>query len=393
MKITRNNSKIEYLLFGLMMFSSTMSFVSIVGVKIWYISLALCFLFFLFQKKIRVPHTIFYLFIAVTLVSSLVNVFEFGIKRDFFNFIFGAVLVCIAYTFSIRLETDRMEDVLKKVAILNAIAVFINTIIQLEAVKLYVYFDYLDHPPINSLSSGGTNIDATWLSLYCAAFYKSKYKWAYMLYSVLINTLYAARVGYMINAFLICVFLYQERKKLYKVWTKILLLIPFAVYFFISTGILEKAFSRFSNIGQVTDEGGIHRLLMWESVPKVIFNYPYGVGIGNSMDALNKVTGRVFSDGNYHNLFLEYFGSAGVLGGCLYILMVIYFFRYCIKRKKHLNTIMLMLACYVIGGLVQFSGDESIMFLLVGGFLGLRYKDSLKNNAIGIAENEREAQI
>ncbi len=383
MKTSKIKSKKDYILYGYMMFSSTMSYLSIGGFKIWYIALLLCVLYFIYKKSISVPKTIFFFFIFDILIASLLSSFEFGITRDFFNLILGVALVCISYTFATSLDRVRMEEILKKVAVLNAICVAINTITQIEGIILYLKFDYLDHPNINTLSVGGTNIDATWLSIYCAAFYNSKHKWTYMLYSILINTLYAARVGYLINAFLILVFLYQDRKKIYKIWTKLIFLMPIALTFFSYTGSLEKAIARFSNLGQASDEGGMHRILMWISAPDVIINYPYGVGMGNSIAALDKVTGKIFRDGNFHNLVLEYFVSAGLIGGILYVIMIVAFFCYAIRNKNNLDTITLMLASYIVAGFVQFSGDESIMFLLVGAFLGMRRTRYLKIKNIG----------
>lgn len=371
-------NKIDHLLYGYMMFSSTMSYLTFGGIKIWYIALVLCVLYFIHKKNISVPKTIYFFFIFDILIASLLSSFEFGITRDFFNLILGVALVCISYTFTTRLDRVCMEDVLKKAAVLNAICVATNTITQIDGIILYLNFDHLDHPNINTLSVGGTNIDATWLSIYCAAFYNSKHKWTYMLYSILINTLYAARVGYLINAFLILIFLYQDRKKLYKIWTRSILLIPIAIAFFSYTGSLEKAIARFSNLGQASDEGGMHRILMWISAPDVILNYPCGVGMGNSIAALDKVTGKIFRDGNFHNLVLEYFVSAGLTGGILYVIMIVAFFRHFIRNKNNLDTITLMLASYIVAGFVQFSGDESIMFLLVGGFLGVQKNRYLK---------------
>lgn len=371
-KYNENINWTKYLLFGILMFSSTMSFVAIFHVKIWYISLFICALYFLRVGEFTIPKSIFLAFISIILFASLINLNEFGIKRDFYNCILGIGLVCISYTLVIELKIDKIEYILKWVAVLNALFVGINTLSQIEAIKEYLVYRKLDHPVLNTLSVGGTNLDATWLSVYCAVFYKSKYKWIFMLYSIAINTIYAARVGYLINIFLICFFLYQDRKTLKKHIIKIIIGFAMFIPMIVNSVAFNMAISRFSGIGTSSDEGGMHRLLMWIAVPKVICEYPLGVGMGNTIIALNKVTGKIYRDGNYHNLVLEYFGTAGILGGILFLIMLVFFAVSFIKMRNKMDSITLMLACYLVAGMVQFSGDESIMFLLVGAFLGIQ---------------------
>lgn len=364
---------LQSLLFGFLMFSSTMSYVSILGIKIWYISLVLCSLYFLFIRRISMPRSIVYIFIGLAILASTINIIEFGFRRDFFNYILGIGLICYSYTFVKRLGIEKTDFILIKVAILNVCGVLFNTITQLSAIKEYLLYSYIDHPVINTLCTGGPNIDASWVSIYCVAFYKSKYKWIYMMLSLGINTLYAARVGFLINFFVLFIFLYQDRKLIYKTILLILGIIATCIPYIVQSSAFSKAIARFSEVGGANDEGGVHRLIMWKSVPDVILNYPYGVGPANTVAALDKVTGVVHRDGNLHNLLFEYFCSVGVLGGIIYVILFFGFLKYLIKYRKNLDTVLLMMACYLIGGMVQFSGDESIMFLLVGCCLGSIY--------------------
>ena len=370
---------IEGFIFGFLMFASTMSFVTIFGIKIWYIALIVGLLYLLQKNRIRIPHTIVFVLLGLVVISSFINAYEFGIKRDCINCILGFALITIAYTFVKRLNIKKIDEILEKVAWLNAIAVLINTVIQIDAIKEYLFLRYLDHPVLSTLSVGGTNIDATWLSLYNIALYRNKHKWVYFTFSIIINTLYAARVGYLINLFSICVFLYYDRKKIYKFLLGLIIALPMVIPYALQSQALSMSLARFSGIGTSSDEGGMHRIIMWTSAPKVVINYPFGTGIGNTIEALNKVTGVIHYDGNLHNLILEYFCMSGIIGGVLYLILMAYFVKYCIKYKDSLDSITLMLAGYLLAGLVQFSGDESIMFLLVGGFLGMK---SLKSSSM-----------
>lgn len=374
-------------LFGFLMFSSTMSFVFVLGIKIWYIALAICTLYFLKKRRLSIPHSIVWVLITLVLMSSVLNAFEFGIKRDFFNCILGFALICLAYSFIKNIGIEKTNSILEKVAILNAIAVLINTIIQKEAIKEYLYLRYLDHPVINTLSVGGTNIDATWLSIYCVVLYKSKFKWPCFLFSVVINTLYAARVGYLLNLFVLIIYLCFDGKKIYRFLIGGTALFAFSVPYLLQSNALEMALKRFSGIGTSADEGGMHRLIMWSSTPELIANYPLGVGIGNTIEALNKVTGRIHLDGNLHNLILEYFSVSGILGGIIYVSLLVWFAKYFIEHRRNWDSITLMLACYLVGGLVQFSGDESIMFLLVGSFIGIKTLENRKSGTFILGNN------
>ena len=116
---------------------------------------------------------------------------------------------------------------------------------------------------------------------------------------------------------------------------------------------------------------------MWRYAGKLIWTNPLGVGIGNSIKALERLTGVDYSEGNFHNVYMQMFIDLGWLGGLAYLSIVIGFI---IKQFKNLinNPLVAMLYVYVIESLIQFKGGDSIIFFVLGAFLvSSQYKSSI----------------
>ena len=146
-----------------------------------------------------------------------------------------------------------------------------------------------------------------------------------------------------------------------------LVVILFSLLFIANkNGLFDYIFERFAMTGE--DAGSVGRINMWQYASELIRTNPLGVGIGNSIKALERLTGIDYSEGNFHNVYMQMFIDLGWLGGIAYLSIVIGFV---IKQFKNLfkNPLVAMLDVYVIVSLVQFKGGDSIIFFVLGAFL------------------------
>ena len=105
----------------------------------------------------------------------------------------------------------------------------------------------------------------------------------------------------------------------------------------------------------------------------VIFSYPFGVGLGNAIIAMSKVTGLQFGENNLHFLLAQMFVDIGVIGGIFYTALWLKFIRVEVKSKFN-SVFAIILGLYFIISFIQFSGGESFFFCILGIYLNERGK-------------------
>lgn len=371
---TRMNG-ISFLFVLLVLFSLISSFtiVSFAGValKPFYIVLLLFLLLVLNIKRVVKLPAIIVLFITFVVVNAGINSFLWGIDRLSMNYILGVVIILIFCTLGRSFSLDQWCMIFRVAAIGVMIAVYINAVMQWD--KFLFYFSntsWMGHPYINTLITGGVNLEATWIAILSPVFYNHRLKWPYLCSSLLISALYASRVGIVLNAICVILFLFKSDGK--NRYLKIIVsasLVALIGFVFVRLELLSVVIMRFLDIGN--DNGSLGRLTIWSYVPQVISEYPFGVGIGNSMLAVEKVSGVTFGENNLHNLALQMFCELGWLGGIFFLGLLFYFVA---KEKKSIftNPFVAMLILYFIISLVQLRGGESIFFCILGVYICLR---------------------
>lgn len=360
------------LLLGALLLFALLPNVSVFGIKAWYISILGSCIFFLRRGCINTPKCpVFILIFWAILVSVTSGLIFFGIQRQFVNYCLAIPLICFTYSFAIILGKEKSEKIVQNVALIFATLILVNTIVQKDLIIKYLTSNYLNHPEIESITIGGFNLDATWLAIYAVIFCGSRYKYWFLGYSFLISGLYNCRVAIIVDIFILFWFLYKDKKNIKKMIILICGVIPILLFVALSTKAFEKVIIRFSGIGSMEEAGSLGRLRMWMNVPNVISNYPFGVGIGNSIRALIKVSGYPYDEANYHNLIMEFFGQTGIIGGLIYVSLIIALFLYAWKDRKNIAPFHMMLCCYVLAGMFEFSGCESFVFLVIGLFWGV----------------------
>jgi len=379
-KTSMNGISFLFVLLVLFSLISSFTIVSFTGVELkpFYIVLLLCLLLVLNKKRVVKLPAIIVLFIAFVEANAGINGFQWGIDRLSVNYILGVIIISIFCTMGRTFSLDQWSKIFRLAAIGVMIAVYINSVMQWD--KFIFYFSntsWMGHPYINTLITGGVNLEATWIAILSPVFYNHRLKWPYLCSSLLISALYASRVGIMLNAICAILFLFKSDEKNRYRYLKIIVsavLVSLIIFVFVDLGLLSLVITRFLDIGN--DNGSIGRLTIWSYVAQIISEYPFGVGIGNSMLAVEKVSGITFGENNLHNLPLQMFCELGWLGGVFFLGLLFYFIA---KEKKNIfnNPFVAMLILYFIISLVQLRGGESIFFCILGVYICLRKRSGV----------------
>lgn len=374
--------------------------ISITGhsLKVMYWLFLILVIFVVSKKKIQMPPQVIIMFYMYITIISSVMIFSWGIDRLFINYCFGFCVIVLIMTLGTKYSEDEWLIMLQKVWILLVLGVCINNLQQFYRFVEYVKYK-LDHPYINTIVTGGVNIEATWIAILVLAFFKQKKKWLPLIISVTFSLIYASRVGTIANIIIALAFVYgkhphETKRKIAnrRIICTVLGIIGIIIVVAKSTnsGIALSVLTRFKDIGH--DPGSLGRFAMWIYVPAVVEKYPLGVGLGNVITALESVSPLKYAEDNIHNIFLQMFCEIGLLGGMAYIFIWVTFF---LKEYRKLfdSPIPNMLAIYAFLCLFQFRGGETIFFCLVGIYLVLKknniiYQSEVKINLVGIEDKD-----
>ena len=338
----------------------------------------LLFLIFLgiliYRRRCILPDKVIIGLFIYSFLISVVAIPFWGIGRRLVNYSFGMVVLVIFCTLGKKVRFERWLIILQKVWLIVVVAVCINNLVHYKVFREYFYLK-LNHPALDTLIVGGVNIEASWIAMLTLAFGHRKDRIVPLVVSCFFSLLYASRCG-IIADFLVAVFFIYGSKpyeKLKKRITRgvlcscigfcaivVLFLVP------ISSDLLLKVFSRITEIGH--DPGSLGRFAMWKYIPALICMQPFGVGLGNAMKGISKISPLVYEENNVHCVIIQMFCEIGIIGGILYISA---WWKFLIKNIKSLfkNPLIQILFIYLVLSLVQFGGGETIFFCMLGIYL------------------------
>ena len=273
----------------------------------------------------------------------------------------------LIYNCTDSISKEDWIDLIKKVAIIVLICVYADAIINYKTILNFLHNPY-GHPIYNYIFSGGANLEATWIGLFGLFFKSDKKGYIYIAFCSIISVILASRVGILIDIF-VFIFLtlasFDENK-----WSikrdRILIMIIIAIImisFFVQTGTINYLLERMQNIGK--DPGSAGRINMWENIYISIEYNPFGYGLGNATNALNIFSKTYIGEDNVHNLYFQMFLDVGIVGGAIFLGMVIYFFNKNLKKIFY-DSVTAFLVTYFLFGLLQFRGGESITYYVLG---------------------------
>lgn len=336
-------------------------------IKPFYIAMLIATVVSAFKIKIKLPPKPIVFFTLLIVLYSLIVGIKYGVAYFYIiKYICG--LITISFFMTLGYENDYYEwcNLFKKSVLIIYIIVFINLLPQINILKAYYFENAFSHPVISCLSGGGVNLESTWLSLYSIVFYKSKYQWIGWFYPFLISLLYSSRVGLIVSIFVLVFFMKSYLKNITSKKIAIVISLFIVVSFFLQyTGLANKIIVRFLSGNK--DNGNVGRLRLWLYAIIAIREYPFGVGVGNVMKAMDTVSPLIYAEDNIHNLYMQHIIELGWFIGLSYILLVASFFIK--KRKKLLRNIFLFSTfIYSIISFIQFGGGEVASYIMLGTY-------------------------
>ncbi|MCL2283793.1 MAG: O-antigen ligase family protein [Fibromonadales bacterium] len=363
-----------FLLILLSMLQAEEFTVSVAGVSLkFYHIFSLIFIPILFSccissLTLTVPPTIMcFYFLLIYSISALMMPF-YGLGNPIAYMWGGFILVTIC-TIGKNIEFDTIISIFQKVAIIFLIMVWVKNFIYKEV--FIIFFINPDvHPIIPTFSQGGVNLEATWIALF-GFFFKSKKGYIYLFISLLISVLYTSRVGMILTFLCFCWLTYHiylkdglNTKRIFQASLIIFLL----GIFFLSSPLADVTLNRIAESGNVEEAGTRGRMAMWVLFPEAFASNLMGYGAGNSMKAIEAFTSWSFIEPNIHNTYMQNALDFGLVGLLIYTTIVLLFLFKEIKTR-FASPFAGVLLGYIAASLIQFSGSENLLFIIVGFYL------------------------
>lgn len=329
-------------------------------------------LFFLFplikKQKIKMPPRGILGFVFYALTSSFLNAFwGFGLNSLLFNYIFAFYVMLVIMNFGDSISFDEWIGLLQKGAIIFMIAVCIKNLIQIDVIISFLKSPY-GHPLIYRFNEGGPNLEASWLAIYGFLFGSkiTKKTMIYNFLSVFTSAIYSSRCAMVINIIWV-VWIFLCNASHFKFSYIVGFIFVFSIFIIVGfkNGIFNYIIERFISSG--SDMGSLGRINLWKYFPDLITNYPFGVGLGNSVSAIESVSGTDYLESNMHNLYMQMFVDLGIVGGIYYLILILYFL---VKEyKKIFNPVIIILFCYFLISLLQYRGAETPFIIFLSTYL------------------------
>lgn len=346
------------------------------SIKIYHLFSLFFIACILFKKPDKVPVLPAYLvhyYFGVIVISTLLYLF-YPFSRILINYLFAFFVLYIGYYIASILDQEQILKILQQVALLIFTVVIVKLFFFIPEIKTFIKAPS-GHPDVFTIYGGGVNLEATWLGLSVALFINRKFLFYVLLtISLGLSILYASRTAtviiLMIAGFKFISPATSKNERAIIVCLGVATLI--AILFFIDFGKLANevyALRRFAYVGGESDKGMAGRFAMWRYYLPALYNsYLLGYGAGNSIYAIETISGKDFLEDNIHNLYMQMLLEFGVLGLVLYMISVYNLARQALATKFD-NPFAIIIIVYLIASLVQFRGNEAIMWLYIGFFL------------------------
>jgi hypothetical protein len=313
----------------------------------------------------------FIVFFLYLIFISMVSIIEGNLPHFIDNQIFNFTIIVIICTLFGDRTQEEWESLLAKVSLFFLIAIDIEISISFrEAIRL---LNTTAHPEISSIFGSG-NIGAGFFVMMGFFAFRKRFLWGSLFFvnSVVFSVLFKSRAGLMGNVILACWILFSKIKTDKGKLRVIVLLGAISALFVFASyrGWFSGIFVRIQNsmIGTdnfVESDGGIAgRLALWSYFLPALMKNPFGVGAGNSVKTISKLSGLNITVSNIHNIYMQFFLDYGVVFGTIFLVFAI---KFCVKGVKNFqNPIYAAAVAYFVMGLVQFTTVESFFYVLLG---------------------------
>lgn len=316
------------------------------------------------KRKICFPREgiILIMLFAEMLLVVIGNLYRYLPSGMFLTYCYDLVMVFVIFT--ILKEKDiQSRKIMQSVAIVMAIVITIKNLLEFDAF-LHFFKGLYGHPVITSFFGGGINLEATWMTLF-GCFFEKKKRYYYLGFTTVLSILYVSRTAIILNVLLLFIYMLQEGyKKAIRIAAFFVLLGSLVIIGGVLTDnpLIMYVINRFANIGK--EVGSRERLIMWEKLPLIITENPFGVGSGNAIKYMNDVFDMGRAESNIHNIYLQYIIDNGIVGFIMYLVSWGMLVVEQLKSRFN-NPYAVFLIAYAVGGLVQFTGKDVFLFIIL----------------------------
>lgn len=344
--------------------------------------LALCFIPFLLPKlkETKFPPAVICIFTAYILCVSLFASFKWGLDTSIINYLFVFYIIFVIVNLGRNISFESYKKVFQVAGILSFAIVILNAIHYKDAILGYFSSGYyVNHPYYPTIYGGGTNLEASWPSIYGVFFMDNPYGIIYLVLSFIFASIQVSRAGIIIS--LICLVIYaykrlRESKNPFLILFLIFVVLSLGSFYALRLGIFQPILDRFFKNQE--DRGAAGRIGIYDNALPFLSSHPFGVGLGNAVSAVNKVAANTVGmepivDDNLHNLFLQMTVETGVFGGVFYACLVAFLCFNCIFKHKFANPFENFLLTFFALSLIQFEKIEIFPAICLGILLSKKY--------------------
>lgn len=309
-----------------------------------------------------VPWTVHLFFITVG-VSTAAASQTYGLSNRVILIPYGMFMVCIGAAACHRLGRER---VLKSITqLFTALHVLIVLrILFYIATEGDVPRGVGGRPDMMFFYAGGNNLESTWLAASLVLFSRSRLFVPLCCSSAFVAVTYGSRTGLILTAVSVGLVLMSSPG-----WVKWMvrgvMLIAGGIVFLTVTEIGQSMVDRFANIGDSSEFGSSSRLDVWTAAREAIERNPLGYGVGKSQHEISLRQSMRVEINNVHNVFLQMALDGGVQTLVAWLLMIAHLTARAWRQHSDLRVAAFLMV-YLAGCLVQFTGYESIAWLMVG---------------------------
>ena len=107
------------------------------------------------------------------------------------------------------------------------------------------------------------------------------------------------------------------------------------------------------------------RFTLWTGGVRVFTTYPLGVGIGNAVPLIERMTAQSITEDNVHNQYLQHLVDTGIQGLLVYLLFVGLTWRRLLRSRLQ-DPMLLYVGIYFVLALLQFRGAEALLWFVYG---------------------------
>lgn len=226
------------------------------------------------------------------------------------------------------------------------------------------------------LSSGGGNIEATFLGMISVFYLGWRRYWVIWLIALATALLMMSRAGF-ISCFLSLGFYFFNQRKRYAsvlmVLVAAMVTVSGSLFWIeqggISGGIVER-FNFSEELYLADDDQG--RIALWNSAIRVIEQNPFGYGVGMGFSRMKEIVGIEFRENNVHNIALQVALDCGLIGCLLFLAILVTLVWRCFFGRSR-ERLLYFCVMYFALGMIEFTGFDVFFWLIVGMLVGGKF--------------------